>query len=270
MSLLYKETFNQYSTGHNLIGSGDMDWTIRYDQSGNIVYDVDSNYRGYLRRTSGLDWGAISCNHPNIGPSFTDGRIIFHPKTWPGLRWIIIFKYSSSGGYLIQWLPSTELQLRRFNSWDILDGLTILQNWNGLSPAITYEVEIDLSGVNKTLYVNNKLIGTDTDATHSSGLIGMGNYKSGWSMDDAYVFNNNSMSPTSPINLTLTVLNANSIKLNFDNLAFNADFIAIERKNGAAGIFLEIDRAPGNAQSYIDRYCQPGSDYYYRVRAVRL
>lgn len=269
MSLLFKETFNQYPIGHNLIGSGNMDWTVRLSIGNVLAFGVDSNYKGYFNKISGSDWGAISCNHSNIGSMFTDGKIVFHPKALPGKRWIVLFKYNSSGGYLIQRLD-WELRLMRFNGWNFLNGLTIIQNWDALNPVNVYEVEIDLSGVNKTLYINNKLIGTDVDATHSAGLIGMGIYQTGWTIDDIYVFDNNSMSPVAPTNLILTVLNANSIKLNFDNLAFNADFISIERKNGISGTFLEIDRAPGNAQSYIDRYCQPGNDYYYQVRVARL
>lgn len=270
MSLLFKETFNQYSVGHNLIGSGNMDWTIRYDQSGTVTFDVDSNYYSYLRRLSGFSWGAISCNHPNMGLSFQNGKIVIHPKSWPSGRVGILFRYNSLGGYWLQWLPSFQLRLMRFNSWNITTGAFVIQNWDGQAPAIIYEVEIELNGSLKSIYVNNILVGTDTDATHSTGLIGMANYSSGQYVDDIYVYDNNSMSPVAPINLTLTILDSNSIKLNFDNLAFNADYICIERKNGSAGIFLEIDRAPGNAQSYIDRNCQPGNNYYYQVRAVRL
>ena len=167
----------------------------------------------------------------------------------------------------MQWLASGELRLMRFNDWNFLTGNTIIQNWDSLAPAIVYEARVEITGASKAFYINDVHVGTDTDATHLSGTIGLANFTTGWSVNNLYFYTNNSLVPLPPSNLTLTILGANSIKLNFTNNAINADFIVIERKNGSTGTFLEIDRAPGGTQSYVDRNCQPNNDYYYRVRA---
>lgn len=265
MSLLFKETFEQYPVGHNLIGSGNMDWTAR--KGVEVQFNVVTGKWGYIQSVA--SWMSVSPNNSIIS-AMADGTIVFHREESLCDYIMLLFRYSASGGYYF--ITSSHIgymAIFRFTGWDFQNLPVSVVNLTGSWIANSNEFEINLTGNNINLVIDNKQIWSGNDSTHSAGSIGFGGYYF-WKMDDIYVFDNNSMLPVAPINLTLTILNANSIKLNFDNLAFNADYICIERKNGISGTFLEIDRAPGNAQSYIDRYCQPGNDYYYQVRAVRL
>jgi len=250
MSLLYKETFDQYPVGHNLIGSGNMDWTVRKDGGSGVLFNVTAEKWGYLKST-GAVWLAISANHPNI-INMTDGNIVIHNKQIVQWHFVLLFRYSASGGYQFVWLPgSAYMRINKFTGWDDATGSSLIVNLATSWMPDLREVVLSLNGANINLAINNKQIWNGNDVTYPSGTIGLANYYMGNKVDDIYIFDNYSTIPTAPTNLTLTILNANSIKLNFTNTAFNADYICIERKNGISGVYLEIDRAPGNAQSYI-------------------
>lgn len=267
MSLLFKQNFDDYSVGHNLIGVEDMDWTKKYESGGPLTFEVDSNKWNYLDCNS-ANWCGVAPNHPNIS-DMGDGTIIYHPKQIVTYGMAFLYHYSSAGGYHVLW-ESAALRVRKFSGWNPFNSIEIA-NWDGLNPSgWVYEMEIKLDGDTMSLYLNGKFINSVLDSSYTSGMIGLSAYVDGFKSGDIYVFDDNSMSPLQPTNLTLAIIDANTIKLNFDNTAFNADYICIERKNGVGGIFLEIDRAPGTAQSYIDKNCQPNNNYYYRVRAVRL
>ncbi len=74
--------------------------------------------------------------------------------------------------------------------------------------------------------------------------------------------------PAAPSNLNATAASATQVNLAWTNNSPNNYGIKIERKTGAGGTYVEIQRATGpNVTSYSDMTAVFSTQYYYRVRA---
>lgn len=70
-----------------------------------------------------------------------------------------------------------------------------------------------------------------------------------------------------PSNLTLTVISASTINLNWQDNSDSEQGFAIERKTGSGGSWSQIGTVTENTTSYQDNSLGPNTTYYYRVRA---
>jgi hypothetical protein len=73
-----------------------------------------------------------------------------------------------------------------------------------------------------------------------------------------------------PGNLTATVLDANTIRLNWSDYSDYEFFYRIERSLLPGSGFTVIGLIAPNSVTYTDGGCAEGTTYYYRVQAVRL
>ena len=73
--------------------------------------------------------------------------------------------------------------------------------------------------------------------------------------------------PGAPVNLTATTFSNTQINLAWADSASNEDGFKIERKQGAAGEFAQIDQVGPNVTSYSNTGLNANTEYFYRVRA---
>ena len=76
--------------------------------------------------------------------------------------------------------------------------------------------------------------------------------------------------PAAPTNLTATANSAASVTLSWVNNATNRAGFKIERSTGNASNFAQIAIASATALSFTDTTVNPGTLYYYRVRATNV
>jgi hypothetical protein len=73
--------------------------------------------------------------------------------------------------------------------------------------------------------------------------------------------------PDAPTNLAATTASAFRINLSWNDNSNNETSFRIERKTGAAGSYAEISSVGFDTNLFADTTCNPGTLYYYRVRA---
>jgi uncharacterized protein YegL len=72
---------------------------------------------------------------------------------------------------------------------------------------------------------------------------------------------------TAPSNLTASVINSTTVKLNWQDNSPNEQGFKIERKLGASGSYGEIANVGANVTSYTDAGLSAGQTYFYRIRS---
>jgi fibronectin type 3 domain-containing protein len=78
------------------------------------------------------------------------------------------------------------------------------------------------------------------------------------------------VAPIAPDNLTAEAASGTQINLAWDDNSANESGFALERRDGAAGVFQQIKLLDPNTTSYIDAGLSPGIEYTYRVRATNF
>ncbi|MFH0759146.1 MAG: fibronectin type III domain-containing protein [Bacteroidota bacterium] len=155
-----------------------------------------------------------------------------------------------------------------------LDESSILLNWTDVSTKETgYRVERSLTSGGGYSLVTTLVAGTTT-YTDGGRTVGTPYFyrvqATGTGGNSAYS-NEASATPilTAPGNLTATVLDANTIRLNWSDYSDNESFYRVERSLLPGSGFALIGLIASNSVTYTDGGCAEGTTYYYRVQAVR-
>jgi hypothetical protein len=77
--------------------------------------------------------------------------------------------------------------------------------------------------------------------------------------------------PAAPENLEVSFVSATQVSLSWTNVDPNATAVIVERKTGAAGVYAQIGGTGSpTVNTFSDLTVEPGTTYYYRVRAANL
>jgi YD repeat-containing protein len=76
--------------------------------------------------------------------------------------------------------------------------------------------------------------------------------------------------PSGPSALTANAVSISQINLAWTDNSFNESGFKIERKTGPSGTYAQIASTAANATSFSNTGLQPGTQYFYRIRATNL
>lgn len=173
---------------------------------------------------------------------------------------------------------------------------TINVNLTGLTPGAQYNITLfgssawtglgnngttiyTINGVSKPLYVDKNSQNTVTFSSivpNASGIITFNMSKGAatpYGMVNAIVIEkpfNDGTAPAVPTNLTGVALPDGTVKLDWNDVAYNESSYRVSRATNAAGPFTVLNAGASNANttSYIDNTVLSSTTYYYKIEAV--
>lgn len=177
------ETFEDYSIGQTMLGTGNNQYTVRLATAG-VSFDVVAGKWGRLADLT--NWAGVTCNNSNLA-SATDYTIEFDIED--GLpRWIVTFRHTASGGYVLQHLPGSQLKLGTCSGWSLITGLTWIKDWSSIAPATATHCKIVLSGTSINVQITPGFNETHINASKTNGTIGFGGYSGDVEIDNIKVY----------------------------------------------------------------------------------
>ncbi|RZM24332.1 MAG: T9SS type A sorting domain-containing protein, partial [Pedobacter sp.] len=173
---------------------------------------------------------------------------------------------------------------------------TINVNLTGLTPAAKYNITLfgsskwtglgnngttiyTINGTPKSLYVDNNSQNTvnfASIAANASGIITVNMSKAPgapYGLVTAIVVEkpfDDGTAPALPLNVTATALTDGTVRLNWNDVAYNESSYVISRADAAAGPYTVINpgAANANSSSYIDNSVLSAKTYYYKLEAI--
>lgn len=165
--------------------------------------------------------------------------------------------------------------LRTNNTWELkrlVDNVsfTLATGAVTVNTGTWYTLGLEVIGNTLKGYLNGVLLGSATDASHTSGRAALlQNYAH--VQYDNVVADPNPGAVNAPLWLTATVAaspnNINTINLAWDNVT-NETGYKIERKKGVSGTWSQIGTPGIDVVTFSDTTCGTGTQYFYRVRAT--
>ncbi|MFT3980381.1 MAG: fibronectin type III domain-containing protein [Ferruginibacter sp.] len=148
--------------------------------------------------------------------------------------------------------------------------------WRGLG--VNGSTVFTINGEAKSLYADNNTQNTVTFTAvpaNASGVIAMNMSKAAntpYGMVNAIVIEkpfNDGTAPATPTNLTAVALADGTVKLDWNDVAYNESSYLVSRATNAAGPFTVLNPGATNANStsYIDNTVLSSTTYYYKVAA---
>ncbi len=123
-----------------------------------------------------------------------------------------------------------------------------------------------------------RLLGAQTSVASNGTTVVGGTYFNG-GLDDVRIFNRVLTAseiatigkvPAAPAGLSAQALSASTVQLGWTNSSAFAENIEVQRKTGAGGTYEQVAVLGSATTTFVDTDLTPGTQYFYRVRAVDL
>ncbi|MBC7194793.1 MAG: fibronectin type III domain-containing protein, partial [Caldisericia bacterium] len=154
-------------------------------------------------------------------------------------------------------LSCNQVQLNWVDNSDNENGFRIERKESGGS----YSVLVTL-GSDVTSYLDETV---NENKNYTYKVIAFNDYGENSSIEKSVLTPFCGTKPSTPTDLTLTVLSPNQIRVSFTDNSDNEDGFKVERKE-LGGVYSEIKTLSANITEFIDNV-NPNTTYYYRVRA---
>jgi len=179
VSILFSKDYSVYSENDSMT---DFGWTHNQWQTDTATFVVDASGNANLAASS--SWaGTFTLDE---GSAWTD-YAVEHEISSITSRVIAGVRASASGTYIVQYIPGSELRLKR-SSLDYPTNEVIIANWDSEVPVTqASKIKIQVLGMAITLWLDDVLIGTVNDNTFSTGTISMGAYQTSWGVSKTTV-----------------------------------------------------------------------------------
>jgi hypothetical protein len=170
----HEEHFEGFAAETDLVGVGEDTFTYRPHLANTgtaLVKDISSNK---LVRfvTSDVGWGGFSYNGARA-LKVSDGIWRWRNKN-NTVRTDVVFKWTAAGGYLLQWIASSELRLKKLApNWEPVTGEAILDSNDPAAPATLDEIIVRCEGNRIRCYADKVLVFDYVDDTLASGTYGV-------------------------------------------------------------------------------------------------
>lgn len=173
---IYSQTFEAYAIGTDLTGEG---WTKNGAGAG--TFEVSAGKYGFFD-TSPTTWGGTYTL--DAGSAWDNFQVVFDVKSYAD-RWIFAFRHNGSAAYYYLHIPGSNIA-RLYKAASAMPTSASLISENLSAPGSVSSVKIVASGTSIKLYIDDVLVDDTTDASYSTGTIGVSGYGD-WEIDNIVV-----------------------------------------------------------------------------------
>lgn len=163
----YTEDFETYENLDSLIGAGETAWTWTSHAGETGDFQAVTGMYGQIHSDGGQWVGA----YYNGGAAWSNYSVEVD-KVVSG-RCRVVGRWTSSGGYVADCIPGSELRLIRLLSFNPVDPAVTVQNLDGSVPASLTSLGLKMNGSSLQMIVNGVEMTAVTDTNLTAGTIGV-------------------------------------------------------------------------------------------------